>query len=810
MTASLPDPRETSSSDTEGVAASVEPSAPAAPAAPRAPRRTTTSADKSPDATDAADSAAAAKPAPKPRAPRAPRATPARTGSGAAARTPAAKKPSARTAAAKKPATPRTPAAKKPSAPRASSTPKTAAAAAAADAAIVSAPGAEDSVTFSAPGADDSAVVSSAGAADPAVALGTDAPDATADSAAVAEDALETSTVADAPDGSTTASAAVIAADEAEATGADASAPEVDVSEAEAAEIRGSHDPSEQVLVSAGGVTSTEAFTDIVIPPRPPLPPRIDAPATSEESLDDAPRASPRIASVTDADASAVNLDSEGADELPSSERSDAAGAVVDPTPADVAVEEPATAPTPDASHVDTTAPVDIEDETEIAGPTAVEVITATPLETPRHDDRTDAVAPVDDGEHDEPGRAQTVSESASVAEAEDPTPPDVRIDDETGDEASDASAQAETPDAAAADGDVADGTAAGLVDGGATSGDLDEVDAADAVAGGVDATEAAADDVDAEIDATAAERDAVDDDATDDDLDAVRGGERETATTAVLAADPAVASESEGAEAGDAAAGAETPALTLRHITKTFGDLRAVDAIDLTVPAGSFYGLVGPNGAGKTTTLSIIAGLLRADAGDVTINGVDAKKRAREAKKLIGVLPDRLRTFDRLTGRQLLSYYGALRGLPGGLVESRTADLARAFDLVDALARPVSDYSAGMTKKVMLAGAMIHSPRLLVLDEPFEAVDPVSSGVILDILRTYVDHGGTVILSSHGMELVERVCSRVAVIVSGQVLAEGTVDEVRGEGTLEERFRELSGGLGDVEGLEWLHTFSA
>ncbi|OZD51084.1 ABC transporter ATP-binding protein [Rhodococcus sp. 06-1477-1B] len=251
-------------------------------------------------------------------------------------------------------------------------------------------------------------------------------------------------------------------------------------------------------------------------------------------------------------------------------------------------------------------------------------------------------------------------------------------------------------------------------------------------------------------------------------------------------------------------------PALALRTISKSFGELRAVDAIDLTVPAGAFYGLVGPNGAGKTTTLSIIAGLLRPDRGTVTINGVDAARRSREAKKLIGVLPDRLRTFDRLTGRQLLSYYGALRGLPAALVESRTADLARAFDLVEALSRPVSDYSAGMTKKVMLAGAMIHSPRLLVLDEPFEAVDPVSSGVILDILGTYVDHGGTVILSSHGMELVERVCSRVAVIVSGQVLAEGTVDEVRGQGTLEERFRELSGGLGDVEGLEWLHTFSA
>lgn len=250
-------------------------------------------------------------------------------------------------------------------------------------------------------------------------------------------------------------------------------------------------------------------------------------------------------------------------------------------------------------------------------------------------------------------------------------------------------------------------------------------------------------------------------------------------------------------------------PALALRNVTKTFGELRAVDGIDLTIPAGSFYGLVGPNGAGKTTTLSIIAGLLRADAGTVSINGVDAAKNSRAAKKMIGVLPDRLRTFDRLTGRQLLSYYGALRGLPAALVESRSADLARAFDLVDALARPVSDYSAGMTKKVMLAGAMIHSPRLLVLDEPFEAVDPVSSAVILDILGAYVGHGGTVILSSHGMELVERVCSRVAVIVSGQVLAEGTVDEVRGEASLEQRFLELAGGLGDVEGLEWLHTFS-
>lgn len=250
--------------------------------------------------------------------------------------------------------------------------------------------------------------------------------------------------------------------------------------------------------------------------------------------------------------------------------------------------------------------------------------------------------------------------------------------------------------------------------------------------------------------------------------------------------------------------------AIAIRGLVKKFGDTRAVDGIDLTVPSGSFYGLVGPNGAGKTTTLSIIAGLLRPDAGTVEISGIDQRANPLEAKRVMGVLPDRLRTFDRLTGRQLLHYYGQLRGLERSVIEKRTADLARAFDLTEALSRVVSDYSAGMTKKLMLAGAMIHSPRVLVLDEPFEAVDPVSSSVILDILRAYVAHGGTVILSSHGMDLVERVCSRVAIIVAGDVLAEGTIDEVRAGQTLEARFVELSGGGAEVEGLEWLHTFSA
>jgi ABC-2 type transport system ATP-binding protein len=262
-------------------------------------------------------------------------------------------------------------------------------------------------------------------------------------------------------------------------------------------------------------------------------------------------------------------------------------------------------------------------------------------------------------------------------------------------------------------------------------------------------------------------------------------------------------------AVSADPAVDADGQALVVRGLVKRFGDSVAVGNIDLTVPARSFYGIVGPNGAGKTTTLSIIAGLLRPDEGTVRISGIDQTADPAAAKRALGVLPDRLRTFDRLTGRQLLHYYGLLRGLPSAVVEKRVADLARAFDLTGALSRVVSDYSAGMTKKIMLAGAMIHSPRVLVLDEPFESVDPVSSGVILDILRAYVSHGGTVILSSHGMDLVEQVCARIAIIVGGEVLAEGTVDEVRAGQTLEQRFVELSGAGAEVEGLEWLHTFS-
>lgn len=252
-----------------------------------------------------------------------------------------------------------------------------------------------------------------------------------------------------------------------------------------------------------------------------------------------------------------------------------------------------------------------------------------------------------------------------------------------------------------------------------------------------------------------------------------------------------------------------DDPVLRITGLTKRFGDKIAVDAIDLAVPTGSLYGIVGPNGAGKTTTLSMITGLLRPDSGDVVVNDVHVWNEPERAKRSIGVLPDSLRLFDRLTGAQMLYYAGVLRGLDRGTVVKRSADLATAFGIEDAMGRLVTDYSAGMTKKIALAAAMIHSPRILVLDEPFESVDPVSAANLVEILQRYVAGGGTVVLSSHGMDFIQRVCDRVAVIVGGRVLASGTMDEVRDGRTLEERFVELAGGRKAAEGMEWLHTFS-
>jgi ABC-2 type transport system ATP-binding protein len=249
------------------------------------------------------------------------------------------------------------------------------------------------------------------------------------------------------------------------------------------------------------------------------------------------------------------------------------------------------------------------------------------------------------------------------------------------------------------------------------------------------------------------------------------------------------------------------TAALSLRALWKRFGEKIAVAGIDLDVPAGSFYGLVGPNGAGKTTTLSMATGLLRPDAGSAHVHGTDLWADPAAGKRQLGVLPDGVRLFDRLTGAQLVTYAGLLRGMDRDTVAERTTELLAALDLAKDANTFVVDYSAGMTKKIALATALIHAPRTLVLDEPFEAVDPVSAANIRDILAGYVASGGTVVVSSHVMDLVQRMCDHVAVVAGGHVLAAGTVDAVRGDQSLEDRFVELVGGRQSTEGLAWLRS---
>jgi ABC-2 type transport system ATP-binding protein len=248
--------------------------------------------------------------------------------------------------------------------------------------------------------------------------------------------------------------------------------------------------------------------------------------------------------------------------------------------------------------------------------------------------------------------------------------------------------------------------------------------------------------------------------------------------------------------------------ALALTGLVKRFGSKVAVDDLHLTVRSGCLFGLVGPNGAGKTTTLSMATGLLRPDAGRAVILGHDVWADPARAKALIGMLPDGMRLFDRLSGAELLRYVGLLRRVPEADIESRSAELLQALGL--AANTLVVEYSAGMTKKIGLACALIHAPRLVILDEPFESVDPVSGEHIRSILRGYVGSGGTVVLSSHVMELVESLCDELAVVAQGRVLAAGTLDEVRAGTSLQQRFLELVGyTAAGEEALAWLRSSS-
>ena len=251
-------------------------------------------------------------------------------------------------------------------------------------------------------------------------------------------------------------------------------------------------------------------------------------------------------------------------------------------------------------------------------------------------------------------------------------------------------------------------------------------------------------------------------------------------------------------------------PAIEIRGLRKSFGKKEAVAGIDLAIAAGSLAGLVGPNGAGKTTSLSMMTGLLRPDAGQVRINGLDLWADPPAAKAVIGVVPAEARLFERLSGAEVLEYAGRLRGLPVAEARSRSTQLLEVLDLTADAKRLVADYSTGMRKKATLGCALIHNPSVLFLDEPLEGVDPVSADAIRRMLTNYVGSGSTVLFSSHVMELVEQVCDHVSIIDQGKIVASGTTEQVRGGKTLQRAFIDLVGPRAhDEEVLSWLGSSS-
>lgn len=250
--------------------------------------------------------------------------------------------------------------------------------------------------------------------------------------------------------------------------------------------------------------------------------------------------------------------------------------------------------------------------------------------------------------------------------------------------------------------------------------------------------------------------------------------------------------------------------AVETHGLTRDFGTFRAVDGIDLAVPAGSFYGFLGPNGAGKSTTIKCLTGLLRPGSGTMRILGMDPLSDPVAVKRRIGVVPEDLALFDRLTAQETLTFIAQVHGIEPATSRGRSADLLDVMDLKSAGTTLVTDFSHGMRKKLSLAAALLPAPRLLFLDEPFEGIDAVASRQIKDLLLSFVARGGTIFLTSHILEIVERLSTHIGVIAHGRIVAQGPISELRagsGSGkTLEELFIDLVGGEDrpSVE-LDWI-----
>lgn len=254
--------------------------------------------------------------------------------------------------------------------------------------------------------------------------------------------------------------------------------------------------------------------------------------------------------------------------------------------------------------------------------------------------------------------------------------------------------------------------------------------------------------------------------------------------------------------------------AIETRGLTRYFDKKTAVDHLDLQVAEGEFYGFLGPNGAGKSTTINMLVGLLRPSAGQCFITGIDIWERPLAAKKQLGVLPEGMQLYQRLTGREFIRFSGTMYGVSKAEVNQRADELLDLLALTDDADKLIVDYSHGMRKKTALAAALIHNPRVLFLDEPFEGIDAISGRIIRDVLRRLRQGGTTIFFTSHILEVVERLCSRVGVISNGRLVAEGTMDELRqqaqtgAESTLEDLFLHAVGVREEAtsEGrLSWL-----
>jgi ABC-2 type transport system ATP-binding protein len=252
-------------------------------------------------------------------------------------------------------------------------------------------------------------------------------------------------------------------------------------------------------------------------------------------------------------------------------------------------------------------------------------------------------------------------------------------------------------------------------------------------------------------------------------------------------------------------------PAVWAHGLVRKFGKTTAVDAVDLSIQPGEFYGLLGQNGAGKTTTIKCIVGLLRPSAGRVGIGEFDTWKSPTEVKARIGVLPEEFNLYERLTGAELLDFTAAMHGLDRREALRRRNELLDMLDLTAAGSKVIGDYSRGMRKKVALGAAIIHRPPVLFLDEPFEGVDAVSARLIRNLLQQAAGGGTTIVFSSHEMHLVEKLCTRIGIMVDGRLTIEDTLEglcRVTGKDNVEDAFIAAVGGEG-VDQLSWYESSS-